>query len=235
MRSEAKLEKLKAKLKKANEQTIEYAQSAEEAEKKVAEVVEEREEQPAPPPHVIDPKQGDNELRTAFSSKPNQIHEDSYQHIFTQQSSSVARTLQLIPGIYFMFADISYDIPVSDLIKKTLNIAHPHERPWLEHRDASANELILHISSHCRFLASKVSNPEKVPRNTVDLSVVPDAQSRNHFVCESQSEAASRGLVNMLSDIKVLLEKEESKLVVIKSQVEEVSKAISDMVAPKDK
>jgi hypothetical protein len=71
-----------------------------------------------------------------------------------------------------------------------------------------------------------------MPKHNVDLSKLPDEFSKNHFVCESQGEAASRGLVNMLRDMKQLLEKEESKLIVVKEQVEVVTKAIQNIVNP---
>jgi hypothetical protein len=66
-------------------------------------------------------------------SKPNEIN-SKYQHIFTSATPSVSRSVQLIPGIYFIFADVSFDLPYSSLVEKTMNCAHPQERPWLEHR-----------------------------------------------------------------------------------------------------
>jgi hypothetical protein len=151
LKSEKRLALLVAKLKKANEETIEYAQSADDVKKDETYTVTTEDlgggGGVSSTPVTANPNpnadtaantaapgaNSDGHRNAVLESKPNQI-DSSYQHIFTSASPTLSKTVKLIPGIYFMFADISFDLPYSDLVKKTLNCAHPQERPWLEHR-----------------------------------------------------------------------------------------------------
>ncbi len=136
----------------------------------------------------------------------------------------------MVPGVYFIFADISFDIPYEEMLKKTKSALFPQERPWLEFRNETEHDLHMHVSSHSRFLLSSCSNVGGIPRNTVDLNKLPNIPAKHHFICESQADAASRGLVNMVTDMGELLQIQEAKIVQIQTGMENVVKEVEDKI-----
>ncbi len=140
----------------------------------------------------------------------------------------MSKSVRLVPGVYFIFADISFDIPYEEMLKKTLSALHPQERPWLEFRNENEHDLHIHVSSHSRFLLGSCSNVGGVPRNTVDLNRLPNIPAKHHFICESQSDAASRGLVNMVTDMGQLLQIQEAKMVQMQTAMESVAKQMEE-------
>lgn len=134
--------------------------------------------------------------KTLASKEPES--DTSFDMKFVSNHPWISQRVQLEPGIYFIFADISFEgISYPDLASKCTDKKFRDEFPWLESLNHEINEINLQVSSGGRFVISNAESSQ-IPKNNVDLSQLEVEKDGWNFEYENQAESANRGLVNLL-------------------------------------
>jgi len=113
----------------------------------------------------------------------------------------ISKSVKLFPGEYYVLADVSYDLPD----KKMYHLASPREKsewPWLDGRPLEVNKVWLQASSIGQFQVSCLWDQKECPKHGMSVSSVTMTPPKWPFSAEVQDETASRGLIQMVSDLR---------------------------------
>lgn len=152
----------------------------------------------------------------SYQNQPKGVRIDestSFEICSDGNASWLSRSFYLRPGIYYVFADVSFNTEYCVIEK----ISTPHDSvsesfPWIRqtcNRDttvdqqigSSQSQLVLQLSCNTSFSLKTISSQD-VPENNVDLSLLNDNTTSSTFFCESQSEVISQGLIDFLQSLQ---------------------------------
>ncbi len=113
----------------------------------------------------------------------------------------MSKSVKLYPGEYYILADVTYDVPD----EKMFHLASPKDKtecPWLDGRPLEVNKIWLQVSSVGQFQMKCMFDPKECPKHAASVSNVVVTPPRWPFSAENQEETASRGLQQVMVDLR---------------------------------